>query len=186
MNKLIAKDKRISLYKRKKISKALIAAIIALIIAIMGIATVSAYRNSSGNIIEYIEQKFSTVTDASISSYSSGYPETIETEYTLPSIPNGYKRTYYNSNEYVKMTAWTNDENKVISFSQYVLDSLNIIDNEHGYKKIKINGYPAYINKSKYDCTITWSDGNYWFTLQLPNEYYDNLITEAKSIVKKQ
>ena len=181
MQRLIAKDKRISLYTRKKISKALIAAIIALIIMFMGLMSVSAYRQ---NFVEFIEKIFSNGTEITVSQESNGYPETIETEYTLDSVPEGFLKTEYSFDELGGYTIWENNSGQRIQFFQYTLDMDYSMDNENEFEKIELNGYPAYLFGEEQQYCISWSDGEYWFNIKVPVEYKESLIQMAKAIKK--
>ena len=182
MNRLIAKHNRISIYTRKRISRVLIAAIVAIIIMITGLMSVSASRE---RIIEFVENIFSQYTQIELSKDSPPTPDTIETAYTIGSIPKEFKLKEYNVNETNVFAIWTNSKGEEIVFSQDILDSEISIDNEHNYERLMINGFPAYKSTNTSNSFITWCNGNYWYTISVPINYKDELIIMAESIQKK-
>ena len=182
MNKLIKKDKRISLYTRRRLSRALIAAIIATLIMLTGLMSVSASREK---IVEFVESVFSDHTEVQLSEDSPETLETIEKEYILSSVPEGFEQVQYDRDEWGTLIVWENDNKEQLSFSQSCLDSDVSMDNEHDFEKIKMNGYPAYIFGNENEYLIRWTDGEYWFTIVTPTRYKNNLINMAENIVEK-
>ena len=182
MNKLIAKNNRISLYTRRKISKALIAAIIAIIVLFTGLMSVSASREK---IIEFVENVLSQYTQLELSEDSPEIPDTIETAYTISNIPEGFKLKQYVLEETGVFAIWQNDKGEEIVLRQDILNADFSIDNESKYEKTTINGYPAYIYGDKLTHFISWSDGEYWFTIHAPTRYKNNLLNMAENISKK-
>lgn len=182
MNKLIAKNNRISLYTRRKISKALIAAIIAIIVLFTGLMSVSASREK---IIEFVENILSQYTQIELSEDSPETPDTIETAYTISDIPKGFTLKQYDLEETGVYAIWEDDKSAEIVFMQDILNGDFAIDNEFNYEKTTINDYPAYIYGDKTTYFISWSDGEYWFTIHVPTEHKDSLLTMAENISEK-
>lgn len=184
MNKLIAKNNRISLYTRRKISKALIAAIIAIIVLFTGLMSVSASREK---IIEFVENILSQYTQIELSEDSPETPDTIETAYTISNIPEGFTLKQYELEEIIAYAIWQNENGEEIVFRQVILNSELSIDNENYYEKNKLNGYDAYIYGDDLDAFMSWTDGKYWFSLHTPIRYKDDLIEMAENIsIKNQ
>lgn len=179
MKKLIAKESRISFNHRKRISRALIAAIIATIIMFTGLMSVSASRQK---IIEFIETIFPKYTQVELSEESAPTPETIETAYTLGYVPEGYILKEYTSSDVNVFAVWTNENGDEIVFFQNLLDSNISIDNEHEYETAELNGYTSYIYGDDNLCSITWNDENYILRLNVPAKLKNELIKMAKNI----
>lgn len=182
MKKLIAKESRISFNHRKRISRALIAAIIATIIMFTGLMSVSASRQK---IIEFIETIFPKYTQVELSEESAPTPETIETAYTLGYVPDGYELEQYNQDEVSVFAIWKNNNGDEIVFSQNLLDSNISIDNEHEYETAELNGYTSYICGDDNLCSITWNDENYRYVLATPSEFKDELIKMVENLREK-
>lgn len=179
MKKLIAKESRISFNHRKRISRALIAAIIATIIMFTGLMSVSASRQK---IIEFIETIFPKYTQVELSEEFAPTPETIETAYTLGYVPEGYILKEYTSSDVNVFAVWTNENGDEIVFFQNLLDSNISIDNEHEYETAELNGYTSYIYGDDNLCSITWNDENYILRLNVPAKLKNELIKMAKNI----
>lgn len=182
MDKLIRKNNRINFSARRNIRKGLLAAVIATMIAFTALMSVSATRTP---IIEFVKKVFSQFNEITLSPEAVPPVETIETEYTLTDLPEGYVLDTYKKDEYRVFSVWKNEEGEEIVLTQAVLDSNFSIDTEHEYKEIIMNGYEAFLNKYEYNSTLTWTDGNYWFTLNVPNSLNDGLTDLAKNISEK-
>lgn len=182
MNRLISKHNRISLRTRRKISKSLLAAVIALIVLFAGLMSVSASRQK---IVEFIESISKRETTIVLKDFEADAPETIETEYTLGTIPDGFTINQYDKEDVSVFIVWTNQKGESIVFSQDVVYGAFIMDNEHDYEKFEMYGYPAYIYGDETGYAISWSDGSYHFSIVAPKDYKDDLINMAKNIKQK-
>lgn len=182
MDTLLKKDKRIRFSARRKIRKGLLAAIIAVIVAFTGLLSVSATRTP---FIEFIKKVFPQFNEVTLSEESTPPVEKIETEYTLTDLPDGFEISVYQKDELGVFTVWKNSNNSEIMFSQEVLDPNLSIDTEHNYEEITINGYNAYLNYYEFNSSLKWTDGIYWFILNVPNNLNDDLINMAENISEK-
>lgn len=183
MNKLIKKNNHVQLSTRKTVRRGLLVAIIALIVAFTGLMSVSASRES---IIEFVKKVFSNRNEITLSGNSTLPVKRIETEYTLSDLPEEYELTTYEKDETGVFSSWRNSsDNSEIVFSQDILLVNMSIDNEHNYQEISINGYNAYLNQYEFNTCLTWTDGNYLFTLNIPNSLNIDIIELAKNIVEK-
>lgn len=182
MNKLIKKNDRIKLSTRRNIKKGLLAAIIAIIVLFTGLMSVSATRTP---FIEFIKKIFPKYNEITISEESTPPVNTIETEYTLTALPQGYVLDTYQSDEYSVFAIWKNDEGKEIVFSQNVLGSNISVDTEYNYEEVYVNGLKAYLNTYEYNSVLNWSDNQYWFILNVPSVLNDDIITMAENISEK-
>lgn len=182
MKKLIAKESRISFNHRKRISRALIAAIIATVIMFTGLMSVSASRQK---IIEFIETIFPQYTQVELSEESAPTPDTIETAYTLGYVPDGYELEQYNQDEVSVFAIWKNDNGDEIAFWEDILDENFSLDNEHEFETININGLNVYIISDNYTCVIKWTDLVYSYTISVPIDEKDELIKMLKNLIIK-
>lgn len=182
MNQLIKKNNHIKLSTRRKIRKGLLAAIIAVIVTFTGLMSVSATRTP---FIEFIKKVFPQFNEVTLSEESTPPVDKIETEYTLTNLPDGFEITEYQKDELVVMSKWENHMGEDIVLFQEILDSNLSIDTEHSYEEIVINGYNAYLNKYELNSSLKWTDGYYWFTLSVPNNLHNEVITLAENISEK-
>lgn len=182
MNQLINKNNHIRLSTRRKIRKGLLVAIIAIIVAFTGLMSVSACRPP---FVEFIKKEFSKYNRITLSDESTPPVERMETEYTLNNLPEGYEIDTYQKDEFGVFVIWKDSNNSEIVFSQSLLDTNLTIDNEHGYKEIIINGYDAYLTYKEYNSLLIWTDGEYWFMLNVPSDLKDDIINMAENISEK-
>ena len=182
MNKLIKKNDRIQLSTRRNIKKGLLAAIIAIIVLFNGLMSVSATITP---FIEFIKKIFPKYNEITISEESTPPVNTIETEYTLTALPQGYVLDTYQSDEYSVFAIWKNDRGEEISFSQRLLDSSFTIDNEHYYEEFEINGHKAYYVEDAYGAVLKWEDGYYWLTISVPASNINDIKTLQQKISEK-
>ena len=127
MSRLIAKESRISFNTRKKLTNALLAALIAVFVLITGLMSVSASREK---IVEFVERVFSTNTQITLNENSASTPETIETAYTLGYVPEGFELKQYDADDFSVLAIWENKNGEIIVFKQIVLNGNFSIDNE--------------------------------------------------------
>ena len=178
MNKLIKKNSRIVFSTRQRIKKGLIAAIIAIVVLFTGLMSVSATRTP---FVEILKKVFSDHNEISITEESIPPVDTIETEYTLSYIPDGYKLKSYDKGILSVLTIWSNDRGEDIIFDQFIMNSGINIDTEHGYEELNINGYEAYYFTNK----LLWTDGTYWFSVSKTNADKEELLELSKSLTEK-
>ncbi len=182
MNKLIRKNNHIKLSTRRNIRKGLLAAIIAVIVTFTGLMSVSATRTP---FIEFIKKVFPQFNEVTLSEESTPPVDRIETEYTLTNLPDGFEMSVYQKDALGVFTVWKDSNNSEIMFSQEILDPNLSIDTEHNYEEITINGYNAYLNYYEFNSSLKWTDGIYWFILNVPNNLKDDLINMAENISEK-
>lgn len=183
MNKLIKKNNTIKISTRRNIRKGLLAAIVAIIVLFTGLMSVTATRTP---FIEFVKKVFSNRNEITLSENSTLPVERIETEYTLSELPEEYELTTYEKDEIGVFSKWKSsvDESEIV-FSQDILLVNMSIDNEHNYREITVNGYNAYLNQYEFNTCLTWTDGNYLFTLNIPNSLNIDITELAKNIVEK-
>lgn len=182
MDKLIKKDKRIHFSVRQKITKGLIAAIIAIIVAFTGLMSVSATR---APFIEFIKKVFPQFNEVTLSAQSTLPVDSIETEYTLTDLPEGFEIETYQKDDFKVFTIWKDENNEEIVFSQKLLDTSFTVDNEHDYKELYINGCKSYYIEDDSGAFLRWTDGYYWFTINVSEKYKDEIMILQKNISKK-
>lgn len=182
MNKLIRKNNRIQLSTRRAVTKSLIAAIVAIMVLFAGLMSVAATREP---IIEFIKKIFPKYNEIPLSENSVVPVAVIETAYTLTDLPDGFELDTYQKDDYSVFSVWKNDTGEEIALFQNILDTDLNINNEHNYQELTINGYDAYLNEYEYNSSLIWTDGVYWFTLNVPVNYIDKIITMAENISEK-
>lgn len=182
MNKLIKKNNHIQLSTRRTVRKGLLAAIIALIVAFTGLMSVSATRKP---FIEFIKKVFPQFNEITLSENSVPPVDMIETEYTLIDLPEGFELETYQKDDCGIFAVWHNSNGEEITFSQDILNLNVSVDTEHGYEELNINGYSAYLINYEKNAILFWSDGKYYFTLNVPIDYKDKIITMSENISEK-
>ena len=183
MNKLIRKNIHIRLSTRRTVRRGLLAAIIALIAVFSGLMSVSATREP---IVNFVKRVFSDHNEMTMSRNSVLPVDRIETEYTLYDLPEEYELTTYEKDEIGVFSRWKSSvDNSEIVFSQDILLVNMSIDNEHNYRETVVNGYTAYLNQYEFNTSLTWTDGTYLFTLNVPNSLNIDITDLAKNIIEK-
>lgn len=183
MNKLIRKNNHIRLSTRRTVRRGLLAAIIALIAVFSGLMSVSATREP---IVNFVKRVFSDHNEMTMSRNSVLPVDRIETEYTLCDLPEEYELTTYEKDEIGVFSRWKSSvDNSEIVFSQDILLVNMSIDNEHNYRETVVNGYTAYLNQYEFNTSLTWTDGTYLFTLNVPNSLNIDITDLAKNIIEK-
>lgn len=97
MNKLIQKNRKIKLSTRRNIRRGFLAAIIAIIVLLTGVLSISATRTP---FIEFVKRIFPQFNEISLSDDSNLPVNKIEEEYTLGWLPDGYTLVTYQRDEY--------------------------------------------------------------------------------------
>ena len=183
MDKLIRKNNRIQLSTRRTVTKSLLAASIAIMVLLTGLMSVAATREP---IIEFIKKVLPKYNDITLSENSVPPVDTIETEYTIGSLPEGFRLVTYQKDDYGVFSVWKNDAGEEFAFSQNLLDSSLTINNEGNYQELNMNGYEAYLNVYAQNSVLTWTDGVYWFTLSVPESCKDEILIMAENISEKK
>lgn len=111
--------------------------------------------------------------------------ETIQTEYTLTNLPEGYKIREYQKSDIGVFSIWKNESGEEIVFIQNILNSSISIDNEHSYREIEINELKAYLTEDEYGSALRWSDGYYSFTIKVPASIKNDIIKLQENISEK-
>lgn len=183
MSKLIQKNNHISYSTRRHIRKGLIAAIVAIIVLFTGLLSVSATRTP---IVEFVKRIFPQFNEITLSEDSVPKVDSIETEFTLDYLPEGYYLDTYQSDDLGVYTVWKNNSGDEIIFSQEILNSNVSIDTEHNYTETYVNEYKAYLTTYEYNSVLNWSDNRYWFILNVPKELEQDIIFMAENISEKK
>lgn len=182
MSKLISKEHRIKFSTRSKISKSLIAAVVAIIVMFTGLMSVSATRRKA---VDFIEKIFPNYISIALTDDSKPKYNYIETEYTISNVPKEYKLVQYLKNEFSVSVIWENPEGNQLLFEQDIISTDITIDNEHILNKTDINGNKAYIYGENNNLYIAWNDGVYWYCIGEDSSDEDKIINYAKNISKK-
>ena len=182
MNKLIKKNNTIKISTRRNIRKGLLAAIVAIIVLFTGLMSVTATRTP---FIEFVKKVFSQYNEITLSENSMSPVERIETEYTLTDLPDDFEMTEYQKDDLVVMSKWENQTGEEIVLFQEILDPNLSIDTEHNFQELNINGFEAYLMIAENNSVLSWTNGYYWFTLNVPNDLQKIIIDLAENISEK-
>lgn len=182
MNKLIKKNNTIKISTRRNIRKGLLAAIVAIIVLFTGLMSVTATRTP---FIEFVKKVFSQYNEITLSENSMSPVEKIETEYTLTDLPDDFEMTEYQKDDLVVMSKWENQTGEEIVLFQEILDPNLSIDTEHNFQELNINGFEAYLMIAENNSVLSWTNGYYWFTLNVPNDLQKIIIDLAENISEK-
>lgn len=68
---------------------------------------------------------------------------------------------------------------------QEILDPNLSIDTEHNFQELNINGFEAYLMIAENNSVLSWTNGYYWFTLNVPNDLQKIIIDLAENISEK-
>lgn len=113
-------------------------------------------------------------------------PDTIETVYTLGYVPEGYELESCSLNELYTTFVWKNDVGEQIVFSQGLLDSYSLIDNENSnYEIMRVNDITvAFLEKGDIRYYY-WNTKNYRFILHMSSDIsYDIFDSLINSIIE--
>ena len=146
--------------------------------------SVEAVRNA---VFDFISKIFSDHNVVTVESGTdSGYPETIEKEYYISELPNGFKETDRMKSNVAIDIFYSNNE-KYVAFSQHTKsDFEQYIDNENTkFTEVEESGsiYMTLINES--DITYIWDNGEYIFIVQ-SNLDKDTVLNLCKSTKVKK
>ncbi|HIU35448.1 MAG TPA: DUF4367 domain-containing protein [Candidatus Fimenecus excrementigallinarum] len=165
MDRLIRKNNRVSFSTRRTVTKSLLAAIVAVVVLFAGLMSVSATRKP---ILEFVKKIFPQYNEISLSENSAVPAAAPGTEYTLAELPDGYALAVYKETAHSFFSVWKNSAGEEIAFSQNPLDTSFTVDNEHKYRELEINGFPAYFTEDEAGAFLRWTDGRYWFAVNVP------------------
>lgn len=182
MEKLIKKNNTIKISTRRNIRKGLLAAIVAIIVLFTGLMSVTATRTP---FIEFIKKVFPQYNEITLSEESTPPVDKIETEYTLTDLPDDFEMTEYQKDDLVVMSKWENQTGEEIVLFQEILDPNLSIDTEHNFQELNINGFEAYLMIAENNSVLSWTNGYYWFTLNVPNDLQKIIIDLAENISEK-
>lgn len=182
MEKLIKKNNTIKISTRRNIRKGLLAAIVAIIVLFTGLMSVTATRTP---FIEFIKKVFPQYNEITLSEESTPPVDRIETEYTLTGLLEGFEVKEYQKEDFKVFTIWRDENNEEIVFSQKLLDTSFTVDNEHNYKELYINGHEAYYIEDESGAFLRWTDGYYWFIINVSEKYKDEIMILQKNISEK-
>lgn len=159
------------------------ACIIATIIILSASAlSVKAIREA---IFDFIMKAFSDYTIVSTESGTdTGYPDTIEEEYYISELPEGFNQTQYGLSNVALSVFYSNNNGDYILFTQETKAEYETnYDNHLNEFKTTYNGQEYIIIESDKDITYIWDNGYYIFemTSNLDKESSLNLCNSTKA-----
>jgi len=162
----------------------IIAVLIAAVMFIFGGLAVYANREAIVEFVKTVFNGYSTVeyeTDSDV-------PETIETEYTMEYVPEGYEKTDEQISLFKVWIQWTNIDETQVIFRQYPLNQNKYgTDNEHTEieEHILIADYSVYHVRTTYETDIyIWNNGEYSFEISCTAYISEEEITKMIESVK--
>lgn len=144
--------------------------------------TVKAVREA---VYDFIMSIFSDHTVVTVDSGTdAGYPETIEEEYYISNLPEGFERVDYSKSSISVFSAYENKD-KYILFSQYTKAYYETnYDNEltQSTKQYSKNEQVFLVFESEKETTFIWDNGEYIFTItsNLDKSSITNLCDSTK------
>ena len=151
---------------RKSLRKMWVAILIAAALLLVG-CTAYVYREEIKGFIIEMHDKFVKVNfDVDLDEV----PKSIEVEYTLGYVPEGFKQVKRVVSSNVNYQEWNNEEGESIVFIQGILDEGGLdVDNERGTVTIIEHGeYAIYLKIVESVKVYLWNNGEYVLTLEVP------------------
>ena len=118
---------------------------------------------------------------------NSSYPETIEVEYYISDLPEGFVQTQVNKADDMLTIVYTNGDRRLF-FNQYTMSAFKIyVDNEHNHfdHNTGPDGTVYEISTSKNNTMIIWNNEKYVFMIT-GNLNKDELMELCKSTKLKE
>lgn len=139
----------------KRVRIIAIVAIIALLLASCAVI----YREEIGKLTVVILERYDLITHSD----NSGTPLSIEEEYELSYVPNGYDLKDVITTENTVIRTYSNSDENNIIFNQNVVGNAHILlDNEHGNSETyKIGDLIVYFRPSSDKFVYLWNDEKY-------------------------
>ena len=104
-------------------------------------------------------------------------PNTIETAFAIYDLPDGYTLVFENISDSSALFWWTNEEDQLISFTQWVIpedakdDSwLGLNAADHEQQTVHIDNYVVKIITTPENKKYIWTNNFYFFVLEVPND----------------
>ncbi len=152
--------------KKKSLRKMWAVILIAAALLLVG-CTAYVYREEIKGFILEIHEKFVKVNFAVD---LDEVPKSIEVEYTLGYVSEGFERVKRVVSSNVNYQEWNNEEGESIVFIQGILDEGGLdVDNERGTATIIEHGeYAIYLKTVESVKVYLWNNGEYVLTLEVP------------------
>lgn len=163
--------------KKKSFRKLWAAILVAAALLLMG-CTAYAYREEiKGFIIEKYDKFIKVNFDVDLDEV----PKSIEVEYTLGYVPEGFEQVETNSDFAFNYQKWSNSEGGRIIFYQTLLTESNGVnfDAERGEMTVvEIGGYSVYFKDTDFDNYYLWNDDNYEILLIVSVDFSREELTK--------
>lgn len=185
MDKLIKRREK-SYYTLISTAGRRVACIILIIVMLSASSlTVKAVRDA---VYDFIMRIFGDHTEVIVESdISNDYPKTIEDEYYISELPEGFELTEENKSKYKYFALYSNGQNYIMFYQYTMLFYINNYDYENTqFKKYNYSNNEYLINYTKVDDSyiFIWNDGYYVFEVY-SNLTKNELIEMCKSTKRK-
>lgn len=167
INRLIQRSKnpiRMYFNTKKKCAAGIAAAILVVCSCSM---TMPEVRNS---LVEFVTNMTETQTEVFFDEKDvANAPKSIQTVYTLGTVPDGYTKTRFKDHYILVETTWTNENGDRIFLSQGTLDGTLVLDTENSdYTILEQNGKKLAFSQKHGIQGFYWYSDGYVFHLIMP------------------
>ncbi|MBQ7010859.1 MAG: DUF4367 domain-containing protein [Clostridia bacterium] len=155
---------------------------------ILGAAMVVTVRAYGGEVVDWIVSVTQKDTKIRFEPLDGVVvPETIEREYVLSEIPEGYELVSKQNGKVVCTTAYQCKEDKLVFIQACYLSQSSILDTEDAdVQETIINGNKAYVIKKNTAVSVLWENGEYYFILKSTAHLdFESLKNMASNIVEQ-
>lgn len=178
-----AKKRKEARKKAKKIlSRAAVAVLACGIVFATLFSTVSAFREAVNNLVSEDKGANTRLTVQESNVQIGNKNIVIPDGAFLPKwLPNGYVLTSYTTDSEFTIAQFSNDENKIIEYFEYVNEEAFGVDTENAdiTESVNINGFDGMAVIKKDTVSITWSDSKREKFVRVKSKYI-NKVTAIK------
>lgn len=173
---------------RVSVRTRLIAALVAVVLLLLGGLTVYANREAVVEFMEQIYETFTRIFFHEEQEDGEGSLDSIEEERIPTYVPDGFVMQNHQSALSGVYVVWQKEEEYII-FNQSTIGNIYNFDNEHGdFTTIMIGDSTVYAKQDEYLNTYIWNDGIYTYSLSctatLKFEDVGHMIQSVSNIKK--
>lgn len=160
--------------------------LVAILVLLLSGLTVYASRDALVRFVEQIHEKYISVFYQK--EHGADVPDTIEKEYTLSYVPEGYELKKYEAYSSSVQSEWRNPSNEYILFVQNVIGgSIYNFDNEHGnFEEWMVEEYHVFTARYATSNVYLWNDGQYSYFLDCSEQWSFEEISQMILSVKEK
>jgi hypothetical protein len=153
------------------------------LLALLAGCTIYIKRNEIANFYEEIHEKYAMVFSHEVTNGKA--PTSIEEQYTLNFIPDGYQLYSENTTTARVSNMWKNSNKDIIVFIQSSLSTLSIFDSDRSDSEvIEINDIQIYYRKREDSYVYLWMDERYIYKVTCSEIFSEDIIIKIIGGVK--